>query len=159
MEKKIITKNEKETFKLGKLLGAELKGGEVVALIGELGSGKTVFTKGIARGIGIKDAEKLVNSPSFMLIKEYPAKINLFHFDLYRLDSVRQIEQLGWEDYLGENGVLVIEWADKMGSLLPENSLFIELEVMDENKRKIKLTARGEAHRELIWKLKNISFR
>ncbi len=156
MEKKIITKSKNETFKLGRLLGAELKGGEVVALIGELGSGKTVFTKGIARGMGIKDAEKSVNSPSFTLIKEYPAKINLFHFDLYRLDSVRQIEQLGWEDYLGENGVLVIEWADKMGSLLPEESLSIELEVMGENKRKIKLTAKDERYRGLIMGLKKL---
>lgn len=150
MQSKIITKREKETLNLGRILGKDLKSGDVVALIGDLGSGKTVLVKGIAQGLKVRDAEHLVNSPSFVLIKEYPGRINLFHFDLYRINNLKDIEQLGWEEYLDKGGVLVIEWADKMGGLLPQDCLRIEFEIMGETKRKIKLISQGERHNKLI---------
>lgn len=157
MVRVILTRNEKETLDLGRGMGKYLKIGDVVALVGELGSGKTILVKGIARGLKIQDAQYIVNSPSFALIKEYPGKINLFHFDFYRLRTIEEIEELGWEEYLDKEGILVIEWADKMGGLLPQDCLRIELEIVSETKRRIKLISKGERYKGLIQKLKNES--
>jgi len=153
MQKTVITKSEKQTLSLGKTIGRNLRIADVIALVGDLGSGKTVLVKGIAQGLKVPDAQRLVNSPSFVLIKEYPGKINLFHFDLYRLNTSQDIEQLGWEEYLDRSGVLVIEWADKMEKLLPQEYLRIELEVTSETKRRIRLVAKGERYKELIRKV------
>jgi tRNA threonylcarbamoyladenosine biosynthesis protein TsaE len=150
MQKIILTKSEKETLRLGRLLGRHLEKTDILALIGGLGSGKTVLVKGIAQGLGLGEAGPLVNSPSFVLIKEYPGRINLFHFDLYRLDSLKEIEQLGWQEYLDKEGVVAIEWADKMGGLLPQGCLHIELEIISETERKIKLVSQGERYKKLI---------
>lgn len=106
------TYSEKETFELGRSLGEYLKGDEVLLLIGELGAGKTVFTKGIAAGLGIDDVNQ-VCSPSFTLINIYKARIPIIHIDLFRLNSEDEIADLGWEDYLGK-AVIVVEWGEKM---------------------------------------------
>ncbi len=154
MQTKIVTKSEAGTLKLGNLLGRNLKIGDVIALKGELGSGKTVLVKGIAKGLGIKNAEYLVSSPSFVLIKEYPGLVALFHFDLYRLDNQILIEELGWEEYLDKKGVLVIEWADKLKGLLPENHLSLTLEVISEKERKIIIVSQAERYKKLIREIK-----
>ncbi len=110
---KIYTTNsEEETLKLAKNISSNFKGDEVVLLVGELGAGKTVFTKGIAAGLGLADHNR-VCSPSYTLINLYKAKFPLIHIDLYRLENKADIFELGWEDYLGQ-GVIVIEWADKL---------------------------------------------
>ncbi|MCM8783663.1 MAG: tRNA (adenosine(37)-N6)-threonylcarbamoyltransferase complex ATPase subunit type 1 TsaE [Candidatus Omnitrophica bacterium] len=150
--KVFITKSEAETKKLGENLGKNLISGDVLCLVGELGSGKTVLVKGIARGLGI--LEELINSPSFILIREYSSKLNLYHFDLYRLKTLGEIESLGWEEYLSKKGVLVIEWADKMEEVLPQEHLRIEMKIFSEKKRKIKLIPKGKRYKELIRKLK-----
>jgi len=106
------TCSEKETFELGRSLGEYLKGDEVLLLIGELGAGKTVFTKGIAAGLGIEDVNQ-VCSPSFTLINIYKTRIPIIHIDLYRLNSEDEIADIGWEDYLGQ-AVIVVEWGEKM---------------------------------------------
>jgi len=107
-----ITRSERETFLLAKKLARGFKGKEVVLLKGELGTGKTVFAKGLAAGLGLKDFHQ-VCSPSYTLINIYQAKYPIFHIDLYRLGKETEIMDLGWEDYLGQ-GVIIVEWAEKL---------------------------------------------
>ena len=107
-----VTHSERETFLLARNLAKGFKGKEVVLLIGELGAGKTVFAKGIASGLGLKDIHQ-VCSPSFTIVNIYQAKYAIYHVDLYRLGNNREIVELGLEDYLGE-GVVIIEWGEKI---------------------------------------------
>ena len=132
-----------ETKGLGERIGKLLLPGDSVALTGELGSGKTVLTKGIARGLGIKGDP--VRSPSFVLIKEYSGKIPLFHFDLYRLKKPEELNTIGYEEYFSGKGIVVIEWAERAKNFLPEEYLEIKLLIISKNKRKISLTAKGES--------------
>jgi tRNA threonylcarbamoyladenosine biosynthesis protein TsaE len=99
-----------ETFDLGEKLGEKLNNGDIVALYGELGAGKTVFTKGIAKGLGVCEE---ITSPTFTLLKEYEGRNRLYHFDLYRIEDEEALENIGFYEYLGGEGVCVIEWADK----------------------------------------------
>ena len=107
-----VTNSEKETFLLAKKLSQGFKGAEVVFLEGELGTGKTVFAKGLAAGLGLKDFHQ-VCSPSYTLVNIYQAKFPIYHIDLYRLEKNSEIMDLGWEDYLGR-GVIIVEWAEKV---------------------------------------------
>lgn len=111
-EKEYVTDSERETFLLGKKLAKNFKGKEIIFLVGELGAGKTVFAKGIASGLGLKDINQ-VCSPSFTIINIYQAKYPIYHVDLYRLEKDTEILDLGWEDYIGE-GVIIVEWAEKI---------------------------------------------
>jgi tRNA threonylcarbamoyladenosine biosynthesis protein TsaE len=154
---KIITKTEKETIKLGKEIAKQLNGGDVVALFGSLGSGKTILTKGIARGLGVKENE--VSSPSFVLVKEYQAKLPVYHIDLYRLDKRLAVEREGFDDYLYYDGVTVIEWAERMDELLPSEYLRIDLKIKDKDEREISLIAIGKRYRKLIKNLKSKFFK
>lgn len=117
----MITKSEKETIALGQKIASQLKGGEIIALIGELGSGKTTLIKGIAQGLGIK---KIITSPSFVLMKIYPIKSKgikqLVHIDCYRIKKPQEISAIGALEYFGQKDtVVVIEWADKIKKILP----------------------------------------
>ena len=132
----VISGNPEETFFIGKIIGENLAVTDVVALIGELGTGKTCLTQGIARGIGVPEGSH-VTSPSFTLINEYKGRMMLYHFDLYRLRGRRDIEDMGYEEYFFGEGVSVIEWADKIKDILPEQTLFISIRNLDENKREI----------------------
>ncbi|NQT95892.1 MAG: tRNA (adenosine(37)-N6)-threonylcarbamoyltransferase complex ATPase subunit type 1 TsaE [Candidatus Omnitrophica bacterium] len=145
----MITKTTEETKRMGERLAKLFKGGEVIALSGELGSGKTTFTKGIARGLGVKDPE-YVNSPSFVLIKEYKGKLNLYHFDLYRLDNLGDIEYIGIQEYLDDNGVVVIEWAEKLQSLLPKEHIKISISIMGNNKRRLQAQGHGKEYENIV---------
>ncbi len=133
-----ITSSEEETIALGERIAKKLKTGDLVALSGDLGAGKTTLVKGIAKGLGVKDYRH-VNSPSFVIVKEYKGKIPLFHFDIYRLDKLKEIEDIGYEDYLGRRGVVVIEWANKMGRILPRGHLEISLKMKSHNQRIINI--------------------
>ena len=119
-----------ETSLFGHLLGERLKAGDVVALEGDLGAGKTTLTQGIARGLGISS---MVNSPTFSLIQEYPGRIPLFHCDPYRLESPASLYDIGFEEYFERGGVVVVEWANLVQELLPEERLTIRLEHLDTN--------------------------
>ncbi len=138
-----FTKSPTETRRLGERIGKILLPGDVVALTGELGSGKTVLTKGIARGLGIKGNP--VRSPSFLLIKEYSGKIPLFHFDLYRLKNPEELNSIGYEEYFSGKGVVAIEWAERAKNFLPEEYLEIALSILNKNGRKISLRKKGES--------------
>lgn len=109
---KHVTQSEGETFLLAKRLAQRFRGEEIVLLEGELGAGKTVFTKGIAAGLGLKDVHQ-VCSPSFTLMNIYKARYPIYHIDLYRLGKDSEISELGWEDYVGQ-GIIVVEWAEKL---------------------------------------------
>jgi len=127
--------SERETFLLAKKLAESFEGREVVFLIGELGAGKTIFAKGIAAGLGLEDVHQ-VCSPSFMLVNIYQAKFPIYHIDLYRLEKASEIEAVGWEDYL-DQGVVVVEWGEKIHADL--EAIKITIEVEDGDKRKIKI--------------------
>jgi len=117
MDFDITSNSPEETIELGRNFGSQLKGGEVVAICGPLGSGKTHLIKGIAAGAGAKDA-KHVNSPTFVIVNEYAGRLDIYHIDAYRLDSVSEFEMLGFDDFCYPQSVVLIEWADKVESAL-----------------------------------------
>ena len=142
--KQIITKSAVETKGLAKKIASKLKGGDILALVGDLGGGKTTFVKGLAEGFGIKE----VQSPTFTLIRECKRSKQLtdnskqvkkiYHIDVYRLQSEKEAEELGLEELFQEkDAIFVIEWADKIKSLLPKNAKWIEFDFIDENTRRI----------------------
>ena len=132
-----ITKSPVETLKLGFELGKKMKPGSVVALIGELGSGKTVFTKGIAKALGVKEYE-YVNSASYIIVKCYESrKMPLYHFDLYRLKSSKDLVTIEYEEYFYSKGISVVEWADRARDILPEKHVRVKFKHLGEDKREI----------------------
>jgi tRNA threonylcarbamoyladenosine biosynthesis protein TsaE len=128
--------NEMQLIEYAKTLAATLQPGAVIALIGDLGTGKTTFTKALAEGLGIGEP---VQSPTFTIIKEYQSgRLPLYHFDVYRIDSAEELDDLGIDEYLFGRGVCVIEWADKVPGIFPEGTLVIELAYTDdEDLRKV----------------------
>ena len=118
-------KNEKETRAFGLALARELKPGAIVALVGDLGTGKTTLTRYIAEGLGIMEP---IQSPTFTIIREHrTGRLPLFHFDVYRLEGPDDLFELGYEDYFFGDGVTVVEWADKIADVMPESTLWIYL--------------------------------
>ena len=149
---KIISKSVSDTLKIGKLIAKRLKRGDIVCLFGEFGSGKTVLTKGVASGLGIK--RNIVISPSFVLIREYRGReTSLYHFDLYRLKAERDILNLGYEEYLYDDGITIIGWADRLKSLLPKEYLKIELLIKGDSERLLQINGRGEHYKRLVEKI------
>jgi len=149
---KIISKSVNDTLKIGKVIAKNLREGNIVCLFGELGSGKTVLTKGIASALGIK--RRKVISPSFVLIRQYStAKIPFYHFDLYRLKTIEEILDLGYEEYFYNDGITVVEWADRLKYLLPKEYLKIKLYIKSDSQRLFKFTAFGKHYRELLRSL------
>ena len=148
---KIVSKSVSETLDIGSKIAKNLKRGDIICLFGELGSGKTVLTKGIAEGLGIKKKE--VISPSFILIRQHSkGKLPLYHFDLYRLKELKDILALGYEEYFFDEAVVVIEWAGRLKYLLPKEFLKIELFVKANSKRHLEFTAIGARYKELLKK-------
>jgi tRNA threonylcarbamoyladenosine biosynthesis protein TsaE len=128
------THSASETEALGERIGASLRGGEILALVGELGAGKTTLIKGIARGLGVRE---LVTSPTFVLVKPYEGRLILYHLDFYRLESREDFHSIGFEEFLEEQAIIVIEWAEKFVELLPQPFFLIELEIRDTDERTI----------------------
>jgi tRNA threonylcarbamoyladenosine biosynthesis protein TsaE len=134
---KFITKNFRETQKLGEGLAKKLKGGDIVCLSGDLGSGKTTFTQGLLKGL---KAEGPYISPTFLIMKKYKNKLkDIYHIDAYRVNS-QDILDLGWEEIISNpESIVVIEWADRICDIISKDNLWIEFEWKDENERKIKI--------------------
>ncbi len=131
------SKSPEETIELGRKIGSQLRGGEVVAIFGALGSGKTHLIKGIAAGAGAAEVGK-VTSPTFIIVKEYTGRLNIYHIDAYRLDSIAEFEMIGFDDYCRPESVVLIEWADKIEAALQRiDYIRIELFHAGETKRKI----------------------
>lgn len=143
------TENAAETKALGEKIGRKLGGGEVIALSGDLGAGKTCFTQGLALGLGV-DSREYVTSPSFALVKEYRGRAPLYHIDLFRILGHKEAEELGYEECFYGEGVTVVEWAEKARSLLPEEYLGIELISLGKNQRQINLHPLGQRYREIL---------
>ncbi len=143
----IITHNPEETQQLGRKLGEQAQPGDVMLLQGNLGTGKTCLTQGIAFGL---DIDEYTLSPSFVLVREYNGRLPLYHMDLYRLDDLAEIDDLGLDDYLYGRGICVIEWAEKGAGILPNDHLLIEIERLSEEERRFTITPRGQRYRGTI---------
>ena len=144
MEYKITTHNERETIELAQNFESEKFPNMIICLDGELGSGKTVFTKGIANALGIQES---ITSPTFTIIKEYEGELPLYHMDVYRLNG--DVDGTGIEEYFTKGGVVVIEWADMIKDILPKERLEIKFRVAGENKRVLILKPYGQKYEEL----------
>ena len=131
-----FTKGAEETERLGERLGETLRGGEIVAYVGKLGAGKTAFTRGLARGLGIS---MRVTSPTYTIVNEYTGgRLPLFHFDMYRLGSEEELFDIGWEDYLARGGVCAVEWSENVSGAM-EGAITVRIEKISDNERKISI--------------------
>ena len=149
MEIRLNSLEQTEGFgiKLGKLL----KGGDIVCLNGELGAGKTTLTKSIGLGLGVND---YITSPTFALINEYKGIVPVYHFDVYRLENVEELYDLGFDEYFYSNGVSIIEWAEKIERLLPKERIEWDIKkFIDINERRINVTGYGDRYIEILKEL------
>ena len=125
-----------ETFEFAKSLSHKARAGELYAVFGDLGAGKTVFAKGFAKGLLVKEE---ITSPTFTVLEEYSGRLPFYHFDLYRIDNDTEFENLNFEDYWFGSGVCVVEWPQKAGSRLPDNSIKVHISYIDETSREISI--------------------
>lgn len=136
-----ITKSPEETERLGERLGRTLHGGEVIAYLGDLGAGKTAFTRGLARGL---DIPMRVTSPTYTIVNEYTGgRLPLFHFDMYRLGSSDELFDIGWEDYLLRGGVCAVEWSENVRDAM-DNAITVAIEKTDDETRRITIEGRTD---------------
>ena len=149
------THKPEQTQELGKAIGALLSGGEVVLLIGELGTGKTTLTQGIAKGLEIEEYTK---SPTFVLVHEYEGRLHLYHIDLYRIAGDLEAWDIGIDEYLSGNGVSVIEWADRAPRIYPEDRLIVNLDSGSGTMRHFRITGKGKRSIEIVDALKEMRF-
>ncbi|MBF8264322.1 MAG: tRNA threonylcarbamoyladenosine biosynthesis protein TsaE [Dehalococcoidia bacterium] len=149
-----ISRSPQATQAIGSKLGEIIKPGDVILIIGELGAGKTCFVQGLARGLGV---EENISSPSFVLLRQYNGRLPLYHVDLYRLEKLPEIADLGLDDYFYSEGVSVIEWANRALELLPAEHLLIELKIVSARQRRIALTPEGVRYTELVTHLKDMN--
>ena len=137
------TYDYKETFELGKTIGQNAKSGQIYCLDGDLGVGKTVFTQGFAKGMGIDEA---INSPTFTIVQEYTeGRLNLYHFDVYRISDVSEMDEIGYDEYFYSDGVCLIEWGSLISDILPDETIYINIEKsLDKGFDYRKITINGE---------------
>lgn len=147
MKNRILLKNEDETKWFGEKIGSAITQKLLICLNGDLGAGKTCITKGIAKGLGIMDD---ITSPTFILVEEYEGRLPLYHFDVYRIDDTEELYFIGFDDYLSKNAVVIIEWSDKIESILPKDRLEIRLDYTEDGMREICLNSVGEAAQTLV---------
>ncbi len=136
---RVVTNSPEETIEFAKSVGKKLKGGDVIAYIGGLGAGKTTFTRGLSIGLGIGDT---VTSPTFALVNEYrsdSSDVTLYHFDMYRITSSLDLETTGFYDYMDDNNIMAVEWSENIRDSLPENTVFIKITRLSDNKREIEI--------------------
>jgi len=144
---KIKTYSEKETIELARNLSSRLPKRGLIALIGDLGTGKTVFAKGVAKAVNYKEY-LYVNSPSFVIMKEYPGECNLYHYDVYRLDAESFHDTLDYERYFYGDGITVVEWANKIEQYLPEEYIEVKIEYVDKKERIFSVKAYGDKNKK-----------
>lgn len=145
MEKilQIRSYSSEQTLGLAEKLAATcFVSGDVLVLSGRLGAGKTLFIRGLAKGLGLDP--DLVNSPSFTFVNEYPGERPLYHLDLYRMGDVSELREIGWEEYLSRDGIVAVEWGERAGTYLPDKYYRLEFTVLDENEREISITYERE---------------
>jgi len=147
-----LSSSVNQTLKLGKKIADNLSGGEIILLSGQLGAGKTVLAKGIAQGLGINKND--VVSPTFVLLRVYPGKHLLQHFDFYRIKTPQDLLALGYQEYLYSEAVTLIEWPERLKFLLPKEFLKIKLSFKAKNQRYLKFTAKGPRYKKLLERIK-----
>ncbi len=147
-EWKVVTDSPQKTKALAEMIGRAVSAGMLITLSGDLGAGKTTFTQGLAKGL---DIDRKVTSPTFTIMKEYKGRLPLYHIDAYRLENITQ--DLGFEDYIDGDGVCVIEWANFIEYVLPEQLLNIEFTINDDDSRTLTLQGHGEKYEEVISKI------
>ena len=150
----LVSHSPEETQKLGQRLGELAQPGDVILLVGNLGTGKTCLTQGIAWGLGIKE---YALSPSFVIIRELYGRLPLYHIDLYRLDRIEESMDLGLDDYLYGRGVCVVEWAEKALSLMPSERLLIRLDYLSDTERRFRLEASGRRYMKVVAQLEQFA--
>jgi len=150
----LISHSPEQTQRIGARIGELALPGDIFLLVGRLGTGKTCLTQGIARGLNIKEHAL---SPSFVIMRELYGRLPLYHIDLFRLDHVEEIEELGLDDYLYGKGVCVVEWAEKGLSVLPTEHLLIQIDYLSDTERSFRLEPRGKRYQELLTQLKPLS--
>ncbi len=148
---KLITHSPEQTRQLGTSIGELARPGDVILLTGELGTGKTCLTQGIAWGLNIQE---YTLSPSFVIMRELYGRLPLYHIDLYRLDNIEEIADLGLDDYLYGKGFCVVEWAEKGLSIMPEECLLIEISHLSETDRSFELRPSGQRYSDMLEQLK-----
>ena len=146
----LISHSPAQTRRLGSRIGKMAQAGDIFLLVGKLGAGKTCLTQGIARGLGIKE---YTPSPSFVLIRELYGRLPLYHIDLYRLDHIEEIADLGLDDYIYGRGICVIEWAEKGLSLMPEEYLLSEMSFLSDTERLLEFKPCGQHYVEMVARL------
>lgn len=151
-QSKFITHSPEETRELGRSLGKLAAPGDIYLLVGKLGAGKTCLTQGIAWGLGIQE---YTLSPSFVIMRELHGRLPLYHMDLYRLDNIQEIFDLGLDDYLYGRGVCVIEWAEKGMAVLPDDHLLVRISYVSENERALEVEPHGQRYVKLLRQLKD----
>jgi len=144
----IVSESVDETLRVGRELGGLLQAGDVVALVGQLGAGKTCLTRGVAEGAGADPSE--VTSPTFVLINEYEGRLPVYHFDAYRLSGADDMFALGSEEYFSGDGACLVEWADHVAECLPDEYLRLTMEIAGANRRRISVDGLGERSRSII---------
>ncbi len=147
----LISRRPEDTQELGRRLGELAQTGDVFLLMGGLGAGKTCLTQGIAWGLGI---EGYATSPSFVVINQYQGRLTLYHIDLYRLDRVEEVIDLGLDDYLYGDGLCVVEWAERGMAVFPNDNLVVEISFLSDTSRNIVLTPNGRRYVDLISELR-----
>ena len=150
----IITESLEETRALGRKIGSLLEAGTVVALTGDLGSGKTVFVQGLARGLDVPN-DYYITSPTYTLVNEYPGRYTFFHADLYRIENPVDLEDIGLYEMIDGDGVVAVEWADKLQKDLPSECIALHFEISGDESRKIIITEYGHERCDLIEKIEN----
>ncbi len=150
----LISHSPEQTQKLGVRIGELSLPGDILLLVGTLGTGKTCLTQGIAWGLGIKE---YAVSPSFVIVRELHGRLPLYHIDLYRLEHIEEIVELGLDDYLYGSGVCVVEWAEKGLSVLPTEHLLIQISFLSDSERSFQLKPSGKRYLEILAQLKNLS--
>lgn len=144
---KIYIENVEKTIELGRLLGENIKPGMIICLDGDLGAGKTHFSKGIALGLEIDED---ITSPTFTIVQEYKGRMELFHFDAYRLSGSEELYYIGFDDYMNKNGVIVIEWSNIVSDILPKERLDIEITYSPESGRFFEFKPYGINYEKLV---------
>jgi tRNA threonylcarbamoyladenosine biosynthesis protein TsaE len=148
------TYSAEETVRLGIILGQMLTPGDAVALIGDLGAGKTTLAKGIACGAGVEDQGE-VTSPTFVLVNEYQGRFPVYHADLYRLQEKAEVEDLGWEEFVFGEGISLMEWAEKIPGILPEDRIEVRIIWLGEEDREFIFAGRGRKAEDIVLLLKS----
>ena len=149
MHIEFVSPSPETTFEYGRMLGSLLLAGDVVALSGDLGAGKTCFVQGVSIGVGVLERSQ-ITSPTFTLIQEYQGRLPIYHFDVYRLNREEDLYELGFEEYFYGEGITLIEWAERIPSCLPDEHLAIDLQIEPDLTRRIRLTAVGNRYNDVL---------